>query len=203
MSDIKVIANRSDIVDIADAIRGKTGKTEPMTLDQMAAEIAGIQAGVGLTYDMGEFVLDSDKVNIYTDVGILHALGEVPDFVLIWTDDFSKAQQDNLPQYTKNISLGYAWFNGLFGMTQRLTSTASTDYGIFIPFACGYSDYRVNAATPTSTSYCLRESLLPTADRFSLPQLASAGNQAWMAGVTYKYFVAKAWWNVGGVTNAE
>jgi hypothetical protein len=34
---------------IADAIRGKTGKTEEMTLDQMATEIAGIQAGGGQT----------------------------------------------------------------------------------------------------------------------------------------------------------
>lgn len=32
---------------IADAIRGKTGKTEALTLDQMAAEIAGIQTGGG------------------------------------------------------------------------------------------------------------------------------------------------------------
>lgn len=32
---------------IADAIRAKTGKTDELTLDQMAAEIAGIQAGSG------------------------------------------------------------------------------------------------------------------------------------------------------------
>lgn len=32
---------------IADAIRGKTGKTDALTLDQMATEIAGIQAGGG------------------------------------------------------------------------------------------------------------------------------------------------------------
>lgn len=32
---------------IADAIRGKTGGTEPLTLDQMATEIAGIQVGEG------------------------------------------------------------------------------------------------------------------------------------------------------------
>ena len=32
---------------IADAIRGKTGKTGALTLDQMAAEIAGIQTGGG------------------------------------------------------------------------------------------------------------------------------------------------------------
>lgn len=34
---------------IADAIRGKTGKTEEMTLDQMATEIAGIVTGGGGT----------------------------------------------------------------------------------------------------------------------------------------------------------
>lgn len=32
---------------IADAIRGKTGKTDGLTLDQMAAEITGIQVGGG------------------------------------------------------------------------------------------------------------------------------------------------------------
>lgn len=40
---------------IADAIRGKTGKTDGLTLDQMPGEIAGIQAGGGadLSYDGG------------------------------------------------------------------------------------------------------------------------------------------------------
>ena len=32
---------------VADAIRGKTGKAEPMTLDQMAVEISGITGGGG------------------------------------------------------------------------------------------------------------------------------------------------------------
>ncbi len=35
------------LIAIANAIRGKTGKTDEMTLDQMAVEIAGIQAGGG------------------------------------------------------------------------------------------------------------------------------------------------------------
>jgi len=34
---------------IADAIRGKTGKTDPLTLEQMATEISGIEAGGGGT----------------------------------------------------------------------------------------------------------------------------------------------------------
>lgn len=49
---------------IADAIRAKTGGTESLTLDQMAAEIAGIQAGGG-----GENALDySISPGVYTNV---------------------------------------------------------------------------------------------------------------------------------------
>ena len=78
---------------IADAIRGKTGGTSPLTLDQMAAQIASIASGGGggdgLAYDMGEFVLDADTVFLITANGIPHQLGEMPDFVLTWTDDFA------------------------------------------------------------------------------------------------------------------
>ena len=42
-----VICEKSDLDAIADAIRGKTGGTEEMTLDQMAAEIEGIEVGGG------------------------------------------------------------------------------------------------------------------------------------------------------------
>lgn len=56
---------------IADAIRGKTGKSEGLTLEQMATEIAGIQAGgapledalAGL-WPSGEIVLDRIPVNV-------------------------------------------------------------------------------------------------------------------------------------------
>ncbi len=48
---------------IADAIRGKTGKTESMTLAQMATEIAGIKTGGGGGMESGEITL-SDHYNI-------------------------------------------------------------------------------------------------------------------------------------------
>lgn len=47
---------------IADAIRGKTGKSDGLTLDQMATEIAGIEAGGGETFPQKiyetDFVMD-------------------------------------------------------------------------------------------------------------------------------------------------
>lgn len=44
------------LTSIANAIREKTGKTEEMTLDQMATEIAGIETGGGGSMESGEFV---------------------------------------------------------------------------------------------------------------------------------------------------
>lgn len=50
---------------IADAIRGKTGKAEEMTLEQMAAEIAGITAGGGSS-EAFEFRNDIHSLHIKT-----------------------------------------------------------------------------------------------------------------------------------------
>ena len=48
------MALTNKLVAIADAIRGKTGKTDTLTLDQMPTEIAGIQAGGGM--ETGELI---------------------------------------------------------------------------------------------------------------------------------------------------
>lgn len=45
MSDIRIIADRADIVSIAEAIRSKTGKSAGLTLAQMPNEIASIVGG--------------------------------------------------------------------------------------------------------------------------------------------------------------
>lgn len=42
-----VICEKSDLVNVADAIREKTGKTDEMTIEQMAVEITGIGGGSG------------------------------------------------------------------------------------------------------------------------------------------------------------
>lgn len=55
----------SKMTAIADAIRGKTGGTEPLTLDQMATEIAGIQVGEGSgggSMESGELTLTSSNL---------------------------------------------------------------------------------------------------------------------------------------------
>lgn len=81
---------------IADAIRGKTGGTEPLTMEGMAAAIGGIQTGAqfGATlYDVFhdfcsanefievEFTVVSDATSNTT---VPHTLGRVPDAVVLY-----------------------------------------------------------------------------------------------------------------------
>ena len=53
---------------------------------------------------------------------------------------------------------------------------------------------------PTSNSYMITADYAATTEKIGLPVVGS--NNYYRAGVTYKYFVSKAWWNVGGVANA-
>lgn len=193
----------SKMTAIADAIRGKTGKTEEMTLDQMATEIAGITGGGGdgLPYDMGEFVLDSDmkEMKHKNGSGIHHSLGEVPDFIVIWTDDFSDLNPDNLSEQSANV--GYVWLNRITGLPQRATSAVTNEFSLYIPFCVDSGSYRLSAFIPTSYAYYLDSNTFPTNNAFYLPQ--QGAYDYWRTGVTYRYFVSKAWWNVGGAANVE
>ena len=185
---------------VADAIRGKTGKTEPLTLDQMAAEIAGIVAGDGgLAYDMGEFVFDTDIVSRSAENGIPHSFGKKPGFILIWTDDYVDLSADNLIDKPSNT--GYVWMDGMTGLLQRLTSSLDSDLGILVNFCINSNEYRLSPNAPTSKAYFFGETTIPTDAKFGLPK--TGASTYWRAGVVYKYFVSEAWWNIGGVANAE
>ena len=190
------------LVGIADAIRGKTGGTGKLTLDQMAAAITGIVAGGGgdgLAYDMGEFALDAGTKTVATVDGIPHALGAVPEFVLVWTDDFADLSVDNVA--SQQVNAGYIIMLGLFGLPQRLSSAATNELAVHINFIISAGDHRIGVNPPTSVVYGLTGSTLPSAA--AIPLIQTGGNNFYRAGVTYKYFVSAAWWNVGGVENAD
>lgn len=184
------------LTNIADAIREKTGSTRTMNLEGMAAAIAEIAGGggAGLAYDMGEFVLDADSR--YLDPpSIPHNLGEVPEFILVWTDDFAGLSEEN--PAAQQCNLGYIWLKNLCGLMQRVTS-AITDNALTVNLILNNADYRIQAVPPNSAIYLTKK---PTAEGFGLNK--TSGAWYWRAGVTYKYFVSKAWWNVGGAANVE
>lgn len=183
---------------IADAIRSKGSTTDQLTLTGMVDAINAIQTGsggTGLAYDMGEFVLDADTKAL-NPPSIPHNLGEVPEFILIWTDDFAGLSKEN--PAAQQCNLGYVWLKNLTGMLQRL-STAATGDSLTVNFNLMSGDYRLQPIAPNSVAYLAKQ---PTAEGFGLNQMAG-NNYYWRAGVTYKYFVSKAWWNIGGAANAE
>lgn len=186
---------------IADAIRGKTGGTGLLTLDGMAAAIANISGSSGLTYDMGEFVLDADTAS-GLGMSIPHSLGAAPDFVCVWTDHWAGLTSDQPVSYAdaKSTAVGCIWLNQITGMTFRATST-NTGVPLVVGLQISNGDYRVGVSTPTSGAYGMLDGYVTDA-KFSTPNFGINGAR-YRAGVTYKYFISKAWWNVGGTADVE
>lgn len=188
------------LVGIADAIRGKTGGTGKLTIDQMAAAIAGITAGGGgggLAYDGGEFTLTADTEGHKTSVPALipHALGAKPDFICVWTDDLVGVPN---PDSTHASQVGQLWLNDWMGLENWGSSTAKFP-GTTILMQQGKGQTDMFITKPNSSSYTIDVGDV-TMDDFPLCYYRNA---FWRAGLTYKYFVCQAWWNVGGVANAD
>ena len=188
----------AEMTSVANAIRAKTGNAAmlawPNGFLAAIAEIAG-GGGAGLAYGMGEFVLDAD-VKALDPPSLPHNLGEIPEFILVWTDDFAGLSEENPAE--QQCNLGYVWLKNLTGMLQRLTTAAAGD-ALTVNLISNNADYRIQVISPNSAVYLTKQ---PTAEGFGLNQMAG-NNYYWRAGVTYKYFVSKAWWNIGGAANVE
>ena len=186
----------AEMTSVANAIRAKTGNTDmlawPNGFLAAIAEITG-GGGAGLAYDMGEIVLDADVKSL--DPSLPHNLGEIPEFILVWTDDFAGLSEGNPAE--QQCNLGYIWLKNLTCMLQSLTAAATGD-SLTVNFNLMSGDYRIQPIAPNSAVYLAKQ---PTAEYFGLGQMRS--DYYWRAGVTYKYFVSKAWWNVGGAANAK
>lgn len=198
------LTNTNDLTKVASAIRAKAGTTEPLVWpDGFTAAIEAISGGggTGLAYDMGEFILDADTASNNQWVirnPIPHNLGETPNFIIVWTDHWAGITE--APYTDNNTMVGFAWLNGLTGMIGRASSSVNVTNPMIAIMNVQKSDYRCNFSNPTSASYGITDDRFPTKDAF---YLASLGPAIWRAGVTYKYFVSKAWWNIGGVASAE
>ena len=188
----------AEMTSVANAIRAKTGNTDMLAWPGgFLTAIAGITGGggTGLVYDMGEFVLDADTKSLEPPSIIPHNLGEVPEFILVWTDDFAGLSEEN--PAAQQCNLGFIWLKNLSGLMQRLSTSATGD-ALTVNLILNNADYRIQPLSPNSEIYLTKQ---PTAEGFGLNQ--TSGAWYWRAGVTYKYFVSKAWWNIGGTANAE
>ena len=181
---------------VANAIRAKTGNADLLAWpDGFKAAIEAISGGgcTGLAYDMGEFVPEADTTGwIY----ISHNLGEKPGFILVWTDDYVGVTN---PDETYATALGFVWFNQIMGLKNWFTSNAYGE-GTTVNFTQSKGGTGMNTVKPTSGAYTLKSDQV-SAESFFLVKI---GNTTYYrGGTTYKYFVSKAWWNIGGVASAE
>lgn len=182
---------------LIDSANAKTGGNDTTLTAAVNALIAGFGSGggTGLVYDMGEFVLEADTIagpNAY----ISHNLGEKPGFILVWTDDYVGVTN---PDETYATALGFVWFNQIMGLENWLTSSTKSE-GTTVNFTQSKGGTDMNVVKPTSGAYTLKSDGV-SAESFMLVKI---GNTTYYrAGTTYKYFVSKAWWNIGGVASAE
>lgn len=181
---------------VANAIRAKTGNTDLLAWPdgfRVAIEAISGGGGTGLAYDMGEFVLEADTTGrIY----ISHNLGEKPGFILVWTDDYAGVTN---PDELYSTALGFVWFNQIMGLENWFTSSTKGE-GTTVNFVQNKSTDGMNVMKPTSFAYTLKSDEV-SAESFTLVKISA--KTYYRGGTTYKYFVSKAWWNIGGVASAE
>ena len=191
--------NAADLTTVADAIRIKSGTTDPLEFPNgFVSAIGAIAAGgaaSGLDYDAGEWGIESDTNG---NVTIPHNLGDVPDFVCIWTDRWAGITEAPYSDYTTLV--GWIWMRGMTGMTERVSSSANVTNPLCILLTIQKSDYRISVGAPSSAAYGITDNRLP--DSNNIYAAYAGANAYWRAGVTYKYFVSKAWWTVGGGADA-
>lgn len=190
-----VKAKMQGLIDSANAKTGGNDTTLTAAVNALIAGFGSGGGGTGLAYDMGEFVPEADTtagVNTY----ISHNLGEKPGFILVWTDDYVGVTN---PDETYATALGFVWFNQIMGLENWVTSSKKSE-GTTVNFQQNKATDGMNVVKPTSGAYTLKSDGV-SAESFMLVKIGS--NTYYRAGTTYKYFVSKAWWNIGGVASAE
>ena len=88
------------LTSLADAIRDKSGTTDPMTLAGMITAVQGIETGGGLPtgirkLDYGSFNVASDQ-RVY-GYNVSHSLGEIPDFAILYSDTLTNPTGESYP----------------------------------------------------------------------------------------------------------
>lgn len=160
---------------IADAVRAKTGGTELLTLDQMAAAIGGISGGGGLpsavaTVTYGDYIPTVDT-NSMPDIE--HGLGAVPDIVVAWCGEL------DCSGYSTTTLIGSAIIRGI---TTRLSSSANSENAnICLTKESGAGSVQV--VSPSSQSYVgtLTESVFPLQKNSAAVYIRGGVSYHWIA----------------------
>lgn len=191
---------------LIDTANNATGREDTDLSTAIRTLVQGFGSGgggsvSGLAYDMGEFVLDTDTVS-GKGISVPHGLGVTPEFICVWSDHWAGLTSDNTVSYDDAIptAVGFVWLKEITGMIYRASSVNNgTPMCLGLHIANG--DYRVSGGLPSSGSYGVFDDHL--SEKAFCPPTFGVKGARYRTGVTYKYFVSIAWWNVGGVASAE
>ena len=180
-----VICEKNDLDAVADAIRGKTGKTEEMTLDQMPLEIASIIAGGnsgGSTGGVnGIYMAKITPAENIAYMNIEHNLGTTDLlFALVWVESMGDYEA------TDNHSVGNIWLKT--DIPTRVTSSLNRE-NFEAQVGYSYSAKIISSTGLKSASNCVQN---PTEDNIFSIKAGNSIGTCFYGGVTYTVVVAAA-----------
>lgn len=185
-----VIAQKQDLINIADAIREKTGTTDGMGIDEMAALIAAIESGGGsdgLQIASGEFTLAS-SISTYT---VTHDLGVLPNLFIVYAPVVTALPSNFVskcivafvpePENTVNQHIAVASF---------YTKGASSTTSAMPPSQGGRIDQDYSSSSEKATTPYVM-SANATSCIFHGVHSSSSYTKLFKAGATYKWLIGK------------
>ena len=166
------------LTNIADAIRGKTGKADKLTLEGMAAAIAGIETGGGSGGASGIYMAKITPAEYIGGLTITHNLGTTDIlYVAVWAETLGELLPD-----------GTATLCKMWAKTDITTRRGGNG------FSTGYAwSSANNYADPNAPNVAGYETLSVTDENtIVLPRAQSGATTGYYAGITYTVFVIAA-----------
>lgn len=202
----------SKMTAIADAIRAKTGKTAPLSLDQMATEIEGISGGtelfaaIGVTYPVGSTVTCTNGTKTLTAKTTsgqwVFAIPEAGTWTVTATDGTETASETveiTAEGQSASVELNYSFVlfengvaNPLLGAFQAVSASSISDGKIKTSKSMADGNYWTFAnALPLGTYGNTLHVLAHITDSFKYPWRVGAFSSKPTAG-TYERLVSSA-----------
>lgn len=174
-SNIKILADRQDLVAVANAIRQKAGKTEELSLSGMIATINGIQTGV----DLPELTNEGTASELFAGKELIDDEGNIVTGT--FTIDNELSAQDTLISQIQTALAGKASASEPVLQTKTVTPTTSAQNVVPDSGYDGLSKVTVNAmptATQATPSISISSSGLITASATQTAGYVAAGTKS-------------------------
>lgn len=165
---------------IADAIRGKTGGTDPLTLDQMSVAIAGIETGGGSSGASGIYMAKITPASDADELTVTHNLGTTDILLAV-------CFAETLGNVTPTFNGAVAKFWAKSDIPRRVASSWN-EPNYDAHFSYNYANGIMIGGTPNSGAYFCT---VKDENNFNFARAGSSAAK-YMAGVTYTVIIMAA-----------